>query len=66
VCCVLHDLNLAALYADRIILLHSGRVVANGTPAEVLNEETLSRWYQADLNVCAHPETELPQVFLRQ
>lgn len=66
VCCVLHDLNLAALYADRIILLHSGRVVASGTPAEVLNEETLSRWYQADLNVCAHPETELPQVFLRQ
>lgn len=66
VCCVLHDLNLAALYADRIILLHSGKVVASGTPAEVLSEETLSRWYQADLNVCAHPETALPQVFLRQ
>ncbi|MCX2942131.1 heme ABC transporter ATP-binding protein [Rahnella aquatilis] len=66
VCCVLHDLNLAALYADRIILLHSGKLVASGTPAEVLSEATLSRWYQADLNVCLHPETELPQIFLRQ
>lgn len=65
VCCVLHDLNLAALYADRIILLHSGSVVASGTPAEVLSEGILSRWYQADLNVCPHPETALPQVFLR-
>lgn len=66
VCCVLHDLNLAALYADRIILLHSGSVVASGTPAQVLTEATLSRWYQADLNVSPHPETALPQVFLRQ
>lgn len=66
VCCVLHDLNLAALYADRVILLHSGKVVASGTPAQVLSEETLSRWYQADLNVCPHPDTALPQVFLRQ
>ncbi|WP_047606038.1 heme ABC transporter ATP-binding protein [Rahnella aquatilis] len=66
VCCVLHDLNLAALYADRIILLHNGKVVASGTPADVLSEATLSRWYQADLNVCPHPETALPQIFLRQ
>ncbi|AEX52673.1 ATP-binding component of an ABC superfamily hemin transporter [Rahnella aquatilis CIP 78.65 = ATCC 33071] len=66
VCCVLHDLNLAALYADRIILLHSGKVVASGTPADVLSEAILSRWYQADLNVCPHPETALPQIFLRQ
>lgn len=66
VCCVLHDLNLAALYADRIILLHEGRVVTSGTPAEVLTAEILARWYQADLGVSRHPETAVPQVFLRQ
>ena len=49
VCCVLHDLNLAALYADRILLLHQGRLVASGTPQEVLQMEILTRWYQADL-----------------
>lgn len=66
VCCVLHDLNLAALYADRILLLHQGRLVAAGTPQQVLQADILTRWYQADLGVIAHPETALPQVFLRQ
>ena len=66
VCCVLHDLNLAALYADRILLLHQGRLVADGTPAEVLQAETLTRWYQADLGVMAHPESATPQVYLRR
>lgn len=66
VCCVLHDLNLAALYADRVLLLHQGRLVATGTPQEVLQAEVLTRWYQADLGVVLHPEIALPQVYLRQ
>ncbi|WON78767.1 heme ABC transporter ATP-binding protein [Serratia sp. UGAL515B_01] len=66
VCCILHDLNLAALYADRIFLLHQGRLVASGTPHEVLQQECLLRWYQADLGVTLHPDTALPQVYLRQ
>ena len=66
VCCVLHDLNLAALYADRILLLAQGELVACGTPEDVLNAETLTRWYQADLGISRHPETALPQIYLRQ
>ncbi len=66
VCCVLHDLNLAALYADRILLLAKGELVACGTPEEVLNAETLTQWYQADLGISRHPETALPQIYLRQ
>jgi iron complex transport system ATP-binding protein len=66
VCCVLHDLNLAALYADRILLMHQGQLVATGTPQEVLQAEILTRWYQADLGVVHHPEVALPQVYLRQ
>ncbi|WP_145500824.1 heme ABC transporter ATP-binding protein [Yersinia similis] len=66
VCCVLHDLNLAALYADRIMLLAQGKLVACGTPEEVLNAETLTQWYQADLGVSRHPESALPQIYLRQ
>jgi iron complex transport system ATP-binding protein len=66
VCCVLHDLNLAALYADRILLMHQGRLVATGTPQEVLQADILTRWYQADLGVVHHPEVALPQVYLRQ
>ncbi|MEH0876230.1 heme ABC transporter ATP-binding protein [Pectobacterium cacticida] len=66
VCCVLHDLNLAALYADRILLLHEGKLVAQGTPAQVLQADTLTHWYHADLSVGSHPDYPLPQVYLRQ
>nr|WP_045960551.1 heme ABC transporter ATP-binding protein [Xenorhabdus poinarii] len=66
VCCVLHDLNLAALYADKIILLHKGRLVASGTPHDVLRDDILKQWYQADLGVMQHPETDQPQIYLRQ
>nr|WP_113866298.1 heme ABC transporter ATP-binding protein [Brenneria salicis]NMN91943.1 iron complex transport system ATP-binding protein [Brenneria salicis ATCC 15712 = DSM 30166]RBP62836.1 iron complex transport system ATP-binding protein [Brenneria salicis ATCC 15712 = DSM 30166]RLM30709.1 heme ABC transporter ATP-binding protein [Brenneria salicis ATCC 15712 = DSM 30166] len=66
VCCVLHDLNLAALYADRILLLHEGKLVAQGTPEQVLQADVLTHWYQADLNVSPHPEYPIPQVYLRR
>lgn len=65
VCVVVHDLNLAALWADRIVLLHGGRLVAQGTPQEVLNETTLQHWYQAELKVFSHPEHSAPQVWLK-
>ncbi|WP_297004208.1 ABC transporter ATP-binding protein [uncultured Corynebacterium sp.] len=42
---VLHDLNLAARYCDRIVVLNRGRVVASGTPAEVLTPEILEPVY---------------------
>jgi ABC-type cobalamin/Fe3+-siderophores transport system ATPase subunit len=43
---ITHHLNLAARFADRIILLDRGRVVAEGRPGEVLDEPTLSRVFQ--------------------
>lgn len=38
---VLHDINYASAYADRIIALRAGRIVANGSPQNVITEETL-------------------------
>ncbi len=66
VCVVLHDLNLASLWADRIMLMHQGVLVASGPPASVLDAPTLSHWYQADLVVHPHPECTVPQVLLRR
>jgi iron complex transport system ATP-binding protein len=40
-----HDLNLAATFADRLLLLHEGTLVADATPGHVLNPELLSRVY---------------------
>lgn len=42
---VLHDLTLAARYCDRLLLLHEGRLVADGAPAEVLTAERLAAVY---------------------
>jgi len=59
---VSHDLNLAALYADRLLLLKEGRVVSLGTPAEVLVFETLERAYGCVLLVDENPLKKVPRV----
>lgn len=64
VCAVLHDLNLAALWADRLLLLHQGEIVAQGNAAGVLQAATLKQWYGADVHIGTHPDQITPQVFL--
>ena len=54
---VLHDLGLAAAYADRVVMLTRGTVVAAGPPASVLRPERLSEVYRHDVEVVAHPIT---------
>jgi len=61
---VSHDLNLASAYADRLLLLNEGRVAALGTPAEVLNGETLEQSYGCRLHVDKHPLLGTPRVSL--
>jgi len=48
---VLHDLNLAALYCDRILMLNEGRVVALGTPDEVITYQAITAVYGVDVYV---------------
>lgn len=60
----LHDLNLASLYSDRILLLERGRVAAAGTPAEVLTAEVIGRVYGVRVIVQPHPLAGRPQVLL--
>lgn len=55
---VLHDLSLAAAYADRVVLLDDGRVAAEGTPSEVLTAPLLSEVYDHPVSVLRHPVTE--------
>jgi cobalamin transport system ATP-binding protein len=47
----MHDLTLAAQYADRMILLDEGRVAADGPPGDVLTEESIARHYDARIRV---------------
>ncbi|MDN6400627.1 MAG: ABC transporter ATP-binding protein [Brachybacterium sp.] len=49
----IHDLNHAARYCDQVIVLHGGHLVADGTPAEALQAETLRGVYEVDVDVAA-------------
>lgn len=59
---VLHDLGLAAAYADRVVLLVDGAVRACGTPEQVLVREVLEPAYRMPLRVLEHPRTGRPVV----
>lgn len=58
----MHDLNLAALYFDRLVLLNNGHVVADGSPAEVLTEVTIREVFGAWVQVEQHPSAPVPHV----
>jgi iron complex transport system ATP-binding protein len=62
---VLHDLNLASLYCDQIIVLHQGGVAARGTPREVLTEALIREVYQTEASIVIHPITGTPQILLQ-
>ncbi|MFC4066975.1 heme ABC transporter ATP-binding protein [Actinoplanes subglobosus] len=63
---VLHDLGLAAAYADRAYVLAAGRVRAEGPPREVFTGELLSDVYQHEVEVFDHPRTGRPMVVPRR
>lgn len=62
---VLHDLNLAAQYCDRILLIHQGRQVKVGTPDEIMDENLLSQVYGVRPIILRHPISDLPQILLQ-
>lgn len=61
----MHDLNLAALYFDDIVLLERGRIAAQGAPAAVLEPERIRAIFNARVLVQPHPaRAQLPQVIM--
>jgi len=52
---VLHDVNMAARYCDHLIALHGGRLLAQGSPAELLKSDTLQAIYGIPMGVMPHP-----------
>ncbi len=61
---VSHDVNLAAMYADHLMLLHKGQVVCQGLPDEVLTYKTLEETYGCTLLVDESPLGNFPRVTL--
>ncbi len=61
---VFHDLNLAAEYCGRLVLMESGRVVEMGTPAEVITEEAILQVYGVHVTVESNRVSRRPHVVL--
>ena len=59
---VSHDVNLAALYADRLLLLKDGQVMSQGHPSDVLTYETLEKVYGCTLLVDQSPLGDFPRI----
>jgi iron complex transport system ATP-binding protein len=60
----IHDLNIAAQYCTRIMMLKNGRIHAEGTPSAVVTAENIREVFQTNSTILTHPENNLPVVLL--
>lgn len=60
----MHDLNLASLYFQRLVLLHQGRVFADSEPKQVITAENLERVFGARVEVVQHPTAGVPYIVM--
>jgi iron complex transport system ATP-binding protein len=60
---VSHDINLAAMYSDQMVLLAGGRVVKEGSPATVLDASVLEQIFGCPFLVDLNPLGNLPRIF---
>ncbi|CAN7578580.1 heme ABC transporter ATP-binding protein [Mesorhizobium caraganae] len=59
---ILHDLNLTAMYADRVFVMHRGRLAADGSPQEVLSDDLIEKVFDCRLRVGVLPAANMPFV----
>ena len=58
---IIHDLNLASLFCDSLIILKDGRFIEKGSPKEVINEKNIKSVYNLDCKVC-YNENDKPYI----
>lgn len=62
---VLHDLNLAAQYCTRLLMVSEGQIVADGTPEEIISTDLIKQVYGTEPIVLTHPTSGVPQILLQ-
>jgi len=62
---ILHDLNLAAQYADRILMLKNGKISAVGFPEAVFTPEKIRETFGVSVSVIKHPHFDCPLIVWR-
>lgn len=59
---VLHDLNLASIFSDEIILINKGKVIAKGTPWQVINKKNIESVYNIPIEIIENPVSKCPHI----
>lgn len=59
-----HNLNLASILSNRLILLNEGKIEKIGTPQEVINEDIFEKVYGTKSTIINHPTLHIPQVII--
>lgn len=60
----MHDLNMAALFFDRLVMLREGTIFADGLPGEVLTESSIRDVFSTSVRVSQHPVTAAPHILV--
>lgn len=61
---VLHDLNLAALYCEQLILMKEGKIIKKGKADEIIKKEIIEEVYGTSPIIVEHPSAKVPQIIL--
>jgi iron complex transport system ATP-binding protein len=59
---VMHDLNLTAMFADQVMVISEGNILASGTPKEIMTDDTLSEAYQCNIRINTPPLNGTPYI----
>lgn len=59
---VLHELNQASRYSDRLVIMKQGRIVSDGTPVETINQEMIKHVYQIECDIDNDPISNKPRI----
>ncbi len=59
---VVHDLNIASLYADRIVLLHDQQIDCDGSPEQVITRQQIEKVFRTPVAIIDHPEHHKPMI----
>ena len=59
---IVHDLNLAARFADRVLVMHQGKMDALGSAQEVMQPDRIARVFKVQARVMKHPDYDCPLI----
>lgn len=64
VCAVMHDINLAARFCDRIAVMHKGQIIRCGTPQQIITLNLINKVFRVNTRIHTDPKTNRPQITL--